>query len=135
MANRRATVQALEAQVTRTRRYGNPLSLGAMRLSHPDMPDTTLPDASILTMAHYLRERLRWADIIGRYEDQLFLVLMPETNQEDATRILEQILQECVDGALSELGNNPLPQLAFGVAMWEKGDDPQRLIQRTLACL
>ena len=135
MANRRATLQALEAQVTRSRRYGNPLSLGAMRLSHPDMPDTTLPDASILAMAHYLRERLRWADIIGRYEDQLFLVLMPETNQEDATRILEQILQECVDGALDELGDNPLPQLAFGVAMWEKGDDPQRLIQRTLACL
>jgi diguanylate cyclase (GGDEF)-like protein len=135
MANRKATLQALEAQVTRTRRYGNPLSLGTLRLSHPDMPETALPDASILALAHYLRERLRWADIIGRYEDQLFLVLMPETLQEDAIRILEQIVQECQNGAMSELGDNPLPQLAIGVATWEKGDDPQRLIQRTLASL
>ena len=71
MANRKATIQALAAQVTRSRRYGNPLSLGAMRLTHPDLPDIGLPDASILALAHYLRERLRWADIIGRYEHQL----------------------------------------------------------------
>jgi diguanylate cyclase (GGDEF)-like protein len=135
MANRRATLQALEAQVTRSRRYGNPLSLGTLRLSHPDAPQTPLPDSSILALTHFLRERLRWADIIGRYEDQLFLVLMPETGQEDATRILEQIVQECQEGALSELGEDPQPQLAIGVAMWEKGDDPQRLIQRTLTCL
>jgi diguanylate cyclase (GGDEF)-like protein len=135
MANRRATLQALEAQVTRSRRYGNPLSLGTLRLSHPDLPETALPDASILALAHYLRERLRWADIIGRYENQLFLVLMPETGLEDATRILEQIVEECQEGALSELDHNPLPQLDIAVATWEKGDDPQRLIQRTLACL
>jgi hypothetical protein len=34
-----------------------------------------------------------------------------------------------------ELGENPLPQLAIGVAAWEKGDDPQRLIQRALHTL
>ena len=64
MANRKATIQALAAQVTRSRRYGNLLSLGAMRLTHPDLPDIGLPDASILALAHYLRERLRWADIV-----------------------------------------------------------------------
>lgn len=135
MANRKATLQALAAQVTRSRRYGNLLSLGAMRLSHPDLPETNLPDGSILALAHYLRERLRWADIIGRYEEQLFLLLMPETSQQDATRILEQIVEECREGALSELDGNPMPELAIGVAAWEKGDDPQRLIQRTLATL
>jgi diguanylate cyclase (GGDEF)-like protein len=136
MANRKATLQALAAQVTRSRRYGNLLTLGAMRLSHPDLPDVTLPDESILTLAHYLRERLRWADIIGRYEDQLFLLLMPETDIEDAKRLLEQIVQECNEGALgTELADMPMPQLAIGVAAWEKGDDPQRLIQRTLQTL
>jgi diguanylate cyclase (GGDEF)-like protein len=136
MANRKATLQALAAQVTRSRRYGNLLTLGAVRLSHPDLPDMALPDASILALAHYLRERLRWADIIGRYENELFLLLMPETSIEDASRLLEQIVDECREGALSsELGDNPAPQLAIGVAAWEKGDDPQRLIQRTLHTL
>ncbi|MCU7842342.1 MAG: diguanylate cyclase [Candidatus Thiodiazotropha sp. (ex Monitilora ramsayi)] len=132
MANRKATLQALAAQVTRTRRYGNPLTLGAMRLSHPDLPDTPLPDISILSLAHYLRERLRWADIIGRYENELFLLLMPETSRDDAEKLLQQIIQECREGALSELDGNPNPDLSIGVAAWEKGDDPQRLIQRTL---
>ncbi len=135
MANRKATVQAVAAQVTRSRRYGNLLTLGAMRLSHPDLPDVRLPDGSILAFAHYLRERLRWADIIGRYEDELFLILMPETSIEDASRLLEQIIEECGEGALIELGDNPAPQLSVGVNAWEKGDDPQRLIQRTLDSL
>lgn len=132
MANRKATLQALAAQVTRSRRYGNLLTLGAMRLIHPELPDVPLPDGSILTLAHYLRERLRWADIIGRYEDQLFLLVMPETTREDAEKLLQQIIEECREGALTDLGDNPRPELSIGVAAWKKGDDPQLLIQRTL---
>lgn len=138
MANRKATLQALAAQVTRSRRYGNLLTLGAMRMRHPDQPGMPLPDASILALAHYLRERLRWADIIGRYEDELFLLLMPETTREDAEKLLLQIAQECREGALTqldELGGHPLPELTIGVTAWGKGDDPQRLIQRTLETL
>jgi diguanylate cyclase (GGDEF)-like protein len=132
MANRKATLQALAAQVTRSRRYGNLLTLAAMRLTHPELPDVPLPDPSILTLAQYLRERLRWADIIGRYENQLFLLVMPETSREDAVKLLQQIIEECREGALSELGDNPRPELSIGVAAWKKGDDPQLLIQRTL---
>jgi len=135
MANRKATVQALAAQVTRSRRYGNALSLGAMRLTHPNLPDVPLPDDSILALAHYLRERLRWADIIGRYENELFLLVMPETSKEDAEKLLLQIVEECHEGALTEQGDHPVPELSIGVAAWEKGDDPQRLIQRTLDTL
>jgi diguanylate cyclase (GGDEF)-like protein len=135
MANRKATVQALAAQVTRSRRYGNQLTLGAMRLCHPDLPDVPLPDASILALAHYLRARLRWADIIGRYENELFLLVMPETSEEDAQKLLLQIIEECREGALTELGDHPVPNLSISVATWEKGDDPQRLIQRTLDAL
>jgi diguanylate cyclase (GGDEF)-like protein len=132
MANRKATLQALAAQVTRSRRYGNPLTLGAMHLSHPELPDVPLPDDSILTLAQYLRERLRWADIIGRYENQLFLLVMPETSKEDAERLLQQIIEECREGALTDLGENPQPVLTIGVDAWKKGDDPQLLIQRAL---
>ncbi|MCU7904601.1 MAG: PAS domain-containing protein [Candidatus Thiodiazotropha sp. (ex Epidulcina cf. delphinae)] len=132
MANRHAILQALTAQVTRSRRYGNPLTLGAMRLSDPDPAAQPLPDASVLVTARYLRERLRWADIIGRYEAQMFLLVMPETGKEDAEKLLRQIMDECREGALQALGGHPVPDLAIGVAGWAKGDDPQRLIARTL---
>jgi diguanylate cyclase (GGDEF)-like protein len=135
MANRRATLQALDAQVTRSRRYGNLLTLCAMRLSHPDPAIDLLPDHSILVLAQYLRERLRWADVIGRYEDQLFLLVMPETSEEDAEHLLSQIVQECRDGALKDLDEDPTPVLEIGVAGWSRGDDPQRLITRTIESL
>ncbi|MET0009139.1 MAG: diguanylate cyclase [Candidatus Thiodiazotropha sp. 6PLUC9] len=132
MANRRATLQALDTQVTRSRRYGNLLTLSAVRLTHPGGAGSKLTDHSILVLAQYLRERLRWADVIGRFEDQLFLLLMPETSREDAESLLQQIVQECQEGALKDLGDDPLPILEIGVAAWSKGDDPQRLITRTI---
>jgi GGDEF domain-containing protein len=135
MANRRATIQAISAQVTRSRRYGNLLTLGAMRLSHPARRGDPLPETSILVMTQYLRERLRWADVIGRYEDQLFLLVMPETGIEDGENLLRQVVNECRGGALQGLGDNPVPELAFGVSAWCKGDDPQRLISRTIASI
>ncbi len=42
LANRRATLQALEVQVTRSRRYGNPLTLGAVSISKTLDQYTTL---------------------------------------------------------------------------------------------
>ncbi|WP_316367461.1 GGDEF domain-containing protein [Candidatus Thiodiazotropha sp. CDECU1] len=132
MANRRATIQAIGAQVTRSRRYGNLLTLGGMRLSHPDQAGDSLPETSILVMTQYLRERLRWADVIGRYEDQLFLLVMPETSIADGKKLLQQIVNECRGGALQGLGDNPVPDLQFGVSEWSKGDDAQRLIVRVI---
>jgi diguanylate cyclase (GGDEF)-like protein len=132
MSNRRATLRALDAQVTRSRRYGNLLTLGAVRLDHPDQRGRRLPDPSVVIFAQYLRERLRWADVIGRYEDQLFVLLMPETSKEDAKNLLQQIVDECAQGALKGLAEHPVPELVIGVADWTKGDDPQRLIKRTL---
>ena len=81
-------------------------------------------------MTQYLRERLRWADVIGRYEDQLFLLVMPETSLADGDKLLQQIVNECRGGALQDLRDNPVPELQIGVSEWSKGDDAQRLIAR-----
>ena len=136
LANRRALLQALSTQVTRSRRYGNPLTLGAVQISHPGDSSLRLPDVSILNFSHYLRERLRWSDTIGRYEDQLFLLLMPETAEGDAWHLLEQIHLECQNGALRELPSNvPVPWVKSSASAWVKGDDPQRLVKRSLDLL
>ena len=118
MANRRATIQAVNAQVTRSRRYGNLLTLGAMQLSHPE--GGALPETSILVMTHYLRERLRWADVIGRYENHLFLLVMPETAVGDAENLLHQIVSECVD-ALRVMTKEHRDEDLLGVQDSKKG--------------
>jgi diguanylate cyclase (GGDEF)-like protein len=136
LANHRATLQALAVQVTRTRRYGNPLTLGAIEISHPEDSGMQLADATILSFSHYLRERLRWADTLGRFDDQLFLLVMPETKENDAIVLLTKIRDECQTGALRELPDkSPAPRVEISASAWLKGDDPQRLVHRTLASL
>jgi diguanylate cyclase (GGDEF)-like protein len=136
LANRRALLQALATQVTRSRRYGNLLSLGAVSIRYPGDSNGRLPDISILNFSQYMRERLRWSDTIGRYEEQLFLLLMPETSEPDALKLLQQLQQECLDGALKELpADAPVPEVRVTASAWQKGDDPQRLIKRVLALL
>lgn len=133
LSNRRATLQALAMQVTRSRRYGNLLTLGAVNISYPSDPSIRLPDTSILSFSQYLRERLRWSDTIGRYDDQLFLLVMPETGEKDALHLLNLIHQECQDGALKELPpDSPIPSVRVNASAWIKGDDPQRLVNRAL---
>jgi diguanylate cyclase (GGDEF)-like protein len=130
LANPRAIIQALANQATRSRRYGNPFTLAVIQISNQAAPGTDLPDTTTLIFSQYLRDRLRWADAIGRYEKDLFLILMPETNLDDAVKLLQQVRQECQEGALKDLGNDPLPALSLGAAAWEKGDDPTRLLRR-----
>ena len=133
LANRRALLQALATQVTRSRRYGNPLTLGAVHISNPEKAVKQVSEGTILSFSHYLRERLRWSDTIGRYGDQLFLLLMPETGESDALNLLKQLHQECQDGALRELPDEaPIPVVKVSACAWVKGDDPQRLVKRTL---
>ncbi|EGV52870.1 GGDEF domain-containing protein [endosymbiont of Riftia pachyptila] len=128
LSNRKATLQALGVQVTRSRRYGNPLTLGIVEINIPNTPEEPVPEALILTFAHYLRDRLRWADTIGRYQSNLFMLVLPETSLADAGVLLEKIVQECHEGALSLPDKTPLPLIRYGLAHWEKGFDPQRLI-------
>ena len=123
LANQRALSHALVSQVTRSRRYGNPLSLMFVRIDGAN----ELADSTLLAISHNLRERLRWADFIGRYEDDLFMMILPETNQESLQILRQKIELEvpgCVPGEVFEL--------SIGTAEWEKGFDPRKLIEKAL---
>ncbi len=123
LANKRALIHSLVSQVTRSRRYANPLSLMMVRIDS----DKALSDQTILAISHSLRDRLRWADFIGRYEDDLFMLILPETNHEALLILQEKILQE-VPYSVPE-GNF---SLKLGLAEWQKGYDPRRLIDKAL---
>lgn len=132
LPNRRAISQVLELQISRSRRYQNPLSLVMVKVSGengpfgPDHADTVM-----LGVAHYLRDRLRWVDQIGRWDDNTFVLVLPETEKGDAVALIDKLQNEqsCLRIAppLSHLN----PELAFGLAHWSKGDDMRTLLRAT----
>lgn len=134
MPNKRAISQALDLHVSRSRRYRNPLSVA---LVHVDLqplagvqPLST--DPVVLAVSRFLRDRLRWVDQIGRWEDNVFLLVLPETGQSDARGLLDKIRSEQDRMTLPEACGGERPRLTFGLACWQKGDDMRTLLRSAL---
>jgi diguanylate cyclase (GGDEF)-like protein len=132
LPNRRAITQALELQISRSRRYRNPLSIVLVHAAVPDEQIERLQgDAAplVLGVSQFLRDRLRWVDQIGRWEDNIFLLVLPETKLEDARALVDKIDTELSDRTLPAPLDTLNPALSFGLGVWHKGDDLRTLLQ------
>lgn len=132
MPNTRAIAQALDLHVSRSRRYQNPLSvvLVSVDLQRLARVRPLSADPVVLAVSRFLRDRLRWVDQIGRLEEDLFLLVLPETAVEDARGLLDKIDAEQGSLQLPEPYDDLRPQLAFGLACWGKGDDMRTLLRK-----
>jgi diguanylate cyclase (GGDEF)-like protein len=132
LPNRRAIGQALDLHVSRSRRYQNPLSILMVSVDLQGLarvrPLSTNP--AVLAVSRFLRDRLRWVDQIGRWEDDEFLLVLPETSVDDARLLIDKIIAEQTSMQLPEPFEDVRPQLAFGLACWSKGDDMRTLLRR-----
>ena len=129
LANLRAFTRTLESHITRSRRYQNPLSLVIIEFLDPAAPGETLPDELILCTSHYLRDRLRWVDLIARWDQNQFIIALPETRLADCKELVSKIRQGFFEIPLPEAHKDRLLTLHFGLAEWQKGFDSRRLIK------
>jgi diguanylate cyclase (GGDEF)-like protein len=132
LPNRRAIGQALELQISRSRRYKNPLTVVLAHIAlHNDQIERLRgnPDPLVLAISRLLRDRLRWVDQIGRWEDNIFLLVLPETEQEDARALLDKISTEIANTTLPPPLEGINPVLSFGMGVWKKGDDLRTLLR------
>ncbi|MCB1759448.1 MAG: diguanylate cyclase [Gammaproteobacteria bacterium] len=135
LANPRALNRALNSQVTRSRRYNNPLCLVLMELGDSDNPVAVLSDEQILAASRYLRDRLRWVDTIARWDHNHFLIILPETHTEDGIALIEKICHGFQEIASQIQGESQQLSLRFGLAQWLKGNDSRMLMDRAAASL
>lgn len=135
MLNRRALFQNLEQQASRSRRYGNPMSVMIFRLSNLldfiRKHGNENGDALLLQVSQTLNDQMRWADVLGRLDKNEFLFILPETS-EAATEELREKIREHIDHiALPDVKPGEFKLLMeFGMAQWRKGDDVGLLMQR-----
>jgi len=115
----RGLIVALEPQVSRSRRYDSPLSAVALRL------DGIAEEPALLAISRMLRDKLRWADLVARIEEDTFIVVLPETRLGDARRLIEKLHAE-LGVCCSELAL----RVQFGVVEWSRADSAQTLVRR-----
>jgi len=135
MPNRRALSQNLESQVSRSRRYQNPLTILIMRMDNlPEFMAQHGTDSAkplLVAIRNVLNDQLRWADIIGRMDENEFLLILPETHLEATGPMIDLLHKRLDELSIEGFENSDFKvEARFSAAEWHKGDDVGLLMLR-----
>lgn len=96
--NRRAFLNLLQQELSRSKRYNIPLSfmiLDLDRFKHiNDTMEHSCGDAVLKNISRCLAENLRPYDTLGRYGGDEFIIYMPNTDYEQAYKIAERLRKQ-----------------------------------------
>ena len=96
--NRRYLLERMEQEISRAKRYGNALSLLLFDLDFfkvvNDIYGYEWGDVLLKSIADKLRQVIRKEDILTRYGDEEFVVVLPNTPEENAFLFAERFRKE-----------------------------------------
>lgn len=88
----------LESELGRALRQNAPLAFAMLDIDNfkkvNDQYGHPAGDAVIKSISRLLKQRLRKSDIVGRYGGEEFAVIFPETTEQEAKRILDNLRQQ-----------------------------------------
>lgn len=129
LPKRPSWIEFLDYEVSRSRRYDNPLCILKLHVIIKSKPDSFAEDDIKLTVRDTLLDELRWADMIGNTSRGSFLMVLPETPNSALEQLKLKILA-AVQGQIKSLSKSIDCQIVFGSAYWQKHDDSTRLLRR-----
>ena len=127
--NRQAIIQELSSQVSRSRRYGNDLTLVQIRFDPESGAEASEEwnDTARGRIAECLREALRWADFVGALSASEILVILPECGIDSAHGVIRKVQSALADESGSR-GDDKIRAL-FAATTWDIGDDPHGMLR------
>ena len=123
--NRRFFFQAAQKEFARTKRYGHPVTIVMLDIDFfkyvNDKFGHLVGDYVLQQVADRCKSVLRSSDMIGRYGGEEFVILLPETDLEQAKRIADRIRQLVMNRPIvTERGDVSLT-VSLGLACLEPG--------------
>ena len=130
-ANRRELYVELQKEMDKSERYGRPLSIIFFDLDHFKAVNDTYGhdcgDNVLCEVVRSVESGLRATDRLGRWGGEEFVVLAPETDLREASRLAERLR---VQIATHRHPSAPTVTASFGFAEYVAGDTPETLIKR-----
>lgn len=120
--NQRGLKRDLEPLISRCRRYDNPLSLIQFEFDCSEVEDV---EHMMLQLCRGIRSELRWADLICRYTEDNFLLVLPETGLVAAQKLADKLIEH-----LQLFFGSEMPVCYGTAAEWERGNDVKMLLER-----
>jgi diguanylate cyclase (GGDEF)-like protein len=134
LANRQAFDVLMPQVMSETRRHGNPLCAVLIDIDHfKDVNDRhghLAGDKVLRTVAGVIKSRLRASDIISRWGGEEFLVVLKNINLEQAGQLAEKIRSAIEQTVTAQKDRTIMVTASLGVAAYEQGDTPDRLLAR-----
>jgi diguanylate cyclase (GGDEF)-like protein/PAS domain S-box-containing protein len=133
--NRRHFLELAEAEITRVRRTGAPLSVAMLDIDHfkrvNDFFGHAAGDQVLRELARAMRESLRGSDVPARHGGEEFVVLLLDTPLDGAMAVTER-LRERVGGNEVALGQGRVARITVsaGVAELAPGERLEALLER-----
>lgn len=133
-ANRRGITIGIMDAMALGERYGNPLSIAKLDLDQFSSINkkygNEAGDRILAGVAAIVTEALRMPDKVGRYTDDEFILVMPQTEIDDAYKIADRIHNLIAEQSFDTDGNSASITTSVGVTEYKQGDDLESLLSR-----
>ncbi len=127
MLNHYSMYHTLSSEVSRSRRYNNPLSLVLMDIDFQSCANISSEEKIEqirLMISQLLKDQMRWADIIGHLDEHDFALLLPETGYHSAETLVDKLNKNMQHISMDT------KHISYGISQWEKGDDVNMFVNR-----
>lgn len=139
LLNHAAIKTHLDLEISRAQRQDETLSFAMIDIDNfKDVNDTyghPVGDRVINSVARMLKKRLRKSDVIGRYGGEEFAIILPESNIEVATKLLDDVRQNFSQITQQNHEVQFFCTLSAGVAQLSPNDSLDSVINRADAAL
>ncbi len=131
IANRRHFIFTLENEIKRSERYENHLSLMLFDIDTfkkiNDEYGHDIGDNVLIELSRYVLSQIRKVDLFARYGGEEFVILLPNTDREEARGLAEKIREGLSEIKISKVGSITI---SIGVSQFIKGEDYNTLLRR-----
>ncbi|NIY75574.1 sensor domain-containing diguanylate cyclase [Thalassospira sp. HF15] len=133
--NRRYMETVLRTELERSNRYGNSVVAGMVYFDNLKNLNESFGydagDAALKLFAKVASEMMRETDVIARWSDKEFIILMPETGAAGALNYLQRLTDRVGAEDFQAGSEHPRLTLSVGLGIAEKGDTLDKLVSRT----
>ncbi|MBF0609794.1 MAG: GGDEF domain-containing protein [Magnetococcales bacterium] len=138
LANRRVFEETASREMANAFRYHFPLTLAVLDLDHfkavNDYLGHATGDSVLQQVAQVMREAVRDSDHLARVGGDEFVLLMPNTREEDAVLLCQRLCSLVANLHIQAPGAPPLG-VSIGLSRWHEGDGMVDWLERADAAL
>jgi len=135
IANRRGLMRAFEAEQSRAERQAAPLAIALLDVDNFKKLNDTLGhqagDDALRFLADQVRSRLRPVDVLARYGGEEFVILLPDTEADEAQRVVTRLQRELsAELFMQQDGDKVFITFSAGVTPYRSGEPLEAALDR-----